>query len=124
MAMQMQRAFNARMLTRITKYTQAAGSYDENNKWIDGAIETLKIWGVVKSGNRFSKFEEGIALHNEDGGARYSDYKTLHITNKYSIELNDKVLYKGSYYSVLQQSDESIYGFTSYIIEVSENWKP
>lgn len=120
----MQRAFNARMLTRITKYTQAEGNYDENNKWVDGAITTSKIWGVIKSGNRFSKFEEGIAVHNEDGGIRYSDFKTLHITDKFTVELGDKVPYKKAYYNILQQSDESIYGFTSYIIEKSENWKP
>jgi hypothetical protein len=124
MAMQMQRAFNSRMLTKVTKYTQAIGSFDSFNKWVDGAITPSIIWAVIKSGNRFSKFEEGIALHNEDGGTRYSNYKTLHITDKFTVELGDKVLHKNAYYSILQQSEESVYGFTSYIIEKSENWEP
>ena len=124
MAMQMQRAFNARMLTKIAKYTQTVGAYDALNVWVDGAIVESFLYGVIKAGNKFSQFEEGIALHNEDGGIRFTDYRTLYITDKYSVELNDKVSYKGKYYNVLQKSDEEVYGFASYILEKSENWKP
>ena len=124
MAMQMQRAFSARMLTKLTKYTQLTGSYDSLNKWIDGAIVEAVIYGVIKAGNKFSQFEEGLALHNEDGGIRHSDYRTLYITNKFSVALNDKISFKGKYYNVLQQSDEEVYGFNSYILEKSENWTP
>lgn len=124
MAMQMQRAFNARMLTKLTKYTQLVGSYNELNTWVEGSLETSFIWGVIKAGNKFSQFEEGIALHNEDGGKRFSDYRTLYITDKFVVDLEDKIFYKGKYFNVLQQSDEDVYGFNSFILEKSENWKP
>ena len=124
MAMQMQRAFNARMLTRVTRYKQLVGSYDELNVWVDGKVKTSTLNGVIKAGNKFSQFEEGMALHNEDGGNRISDYRTLYITDKYDLDIQDKIAFKGNYYNVLQQSDEEVYGFRSYLLEKSENWKP
>lgn len=124
MAMQMQGAFDAQMLSPLTRYSVSAGSYDDNNDWIDGATVSSLVYGVIKSGNKFSQFEEGIALHNEDGGIRYSDYRGLYITDQFPIELGDKILFKGVYYNVLQNSDEEVYGFNSYILEKSENWTP
>ena len=124
MAMQMQRAFNARMLTKVGKFTQADGSFNDLNVWLDGSVKESSIYGVILAGNKFSQFEEGMALHNEDGGIRYSDYRTIFITDKFSLELQDKVKFRNIYYNVLQQSDETEYGFSSYLIEKSENWKP
>ena len=124
MAMQMQRAFNSKMLTKLIKYTLAEGTYDENNHWVEGRLKKSNIWGVVQAGNKFSQFEEGEALHSEDSGIRFSDYKTLYVTDKFPILLTDKISFKGIYYNVLQRSDESVYGFYSVILEKSKEWKP
>jgi hypothetical protein len=124
MAMNMRRAFNYRMLTDVTKYEQLVGSFDANNTWIDGALVVTIITGVLKSGNKFSQFEEAIALHNEDGGIRHSNYKHLTMSELFNLEVTDKVGYKGLYYNVLQKSDEDEFGFTGYILEKSENWTP
>lgn len=124
MAMQMQRAFNARFLVALTRYTEAAGTYDDNNDYVPGSTVSTSLYGRVTAGNKFSQFEEGMAIHNEDGGIRVSDYRALYITNKYEISLGDKIEYKGIYYNVLQQSDEDQYGFHSYLLEKSENWSP
>ena len=123
MAMQMQRAFNSRMMTKITRYQQLVGSYNDLNIWVDGVIKESTIWGVIKAGNKFSQFEEGIALHNEDGGSRTSDYRALYITDKYDLEIEDKVMFNGHFFNVLQNSKEDVFGFNSFILEKSENWK-
>lgn len=124
MAMQMQRAFNARMLTKLTLVTVTPGTYDEDNHWVNGATVSSDIWGVVKAGNKFSQFDEGEALHSEDGGARYSDYRTLYVTDLYPIQLQDKILYRNIYYNVIQRSDERVYGFYSVLIEKTQEWTP
>jgi len=124
MAMQMQRAFNSRMLSPLTLYSATAGSYDADNIWVEGTTTTQTIYGVIKTGNKFSRHEEGEALHSEDGGARYSDYRTLYITDKYPVEKEDKILFKGKYFNVLQRSDESVFGFYSVLLEKSEEWQP
>ena len=123
MAMQMQRAFNSRMLTKITKYTILEGSYNDDNDWVEGKSVTSKIYGVIKAGNKFSQFEEGIALHSEEGGHRTSDYRTLYINDKYSLDIGDKIGFKDTVFNILQQSDESVYGFNSFTIEKDKNWK-
>ena len=123
MAMQMQRAFNARFLVSLTLYGETAGSYNSDNDWIAGAVTTTEIKGRVTAGNKFSQFEEGLAVHNEDGGVRISDYRSLYVTNKYQVNIGDKIGYKGIYYNVLQQSDEDQYGFFSFLLEKSENWR-
>ena len=124
MAMQMQRAFNARFLVPLTLYRVSPGSYDDDNNWIEGLVTKSTIYGRVVAGNKFSQFEEGIARIVEDGGTRFADYRGLYVTNKYSLETTDKIGYRGKYFNVLQHSDESPFGFNSYILEKSENWKP
>ncbi len=124
MAMQMQRAFNSKMLTKLTKYTVGTGEYNDDNRWVEGSVTSSNIWGVIKTGNKFSQFEEGEALHSEDGGARYSDFRTLYVTKKFPVQKNDKIGYKGKYYNVLQRSDESEFGYYSVLLEKSEEWRP
>lgn len=124
MAMQMQRAFNKRMLTPMTRYSIEENTYDENNHVVEGRKKSSRIFGVLKAGNKFSQFEEGEALHSEDGGQRFSDYRTLYVTDRFPLDLDDKIGYKGKYYNILQRSDEEVYGFFSYILERSEEWTP
>jgi hypothetical protein len=124
MALQMQRAFNSKMLIRVTKYSVKEGTYDENNDWVEGKKTASRIFCILKTGNKFSQFEEGIAIHNEVGGIRTSDYRSIYISDKYSLAINDKIGFKGVYYNVLQLSDETIHGYSSFLIEKSKNWKP
>lgn len=124
MALNMRRAFNARMMTPITIYTKGDGHYDDNNDWVAGTIESRTAQAVIKSGNKFSQFEEGIAAINEDGGMRYSNYRSIYVKTEVGIKLTDMISYKGVYYNVLQQSDESTYGFDSFLLEKSKNWSP
>lgn len=124
MAMQMHRAFSALMLSPLYRYTVAAGSFDADNNWVDGSTVATTIYGVVKAGNKFSQFEEGIAIQSEDGGVRHSDYRSLYCKDTFPVELGDKIEFKGAYYNVLQKSDEDVYGFNSFILEKSENWTP
>lgn len=122
--MQMQRAFNSRMLTRVVRYVIKEGSYDDDNVWVEGAITQSNIYGVIKSGNKFSQFEEDEALRVEDGGIRASQYKTLYVTDKYPLENTNKIGYQGKYYNIIQRSEESTYGFFSVILEKSKAWTP
>lgn len=115
-------AFNSAMLSKMTRYTLSGGHYDDQNNWVEGYKIPSTIWGVVKSGNKFSQFDEGEALLTEDGGARFSNYKTLFVTDKFPVELGDKILYLGEYYNVNQRSNEIAYNFRSYLIEKSEEW--
>ena len=124
MAMQMQRAFNKRMLSKLYRFRQLPGSYNADNDWVDGEIEKKTFFGVIKAGNKFSQFEEGISIHNTDGGVRLSDYRALYVIDKYEMSIGDKVQFKDTYYNILQKSDESVFGFSSYIIEKVENWNP
>ena len=124
MTMQMQRAFNSRMQAPMTLYTVIAGSYDENNNWVKGGRTATSVMGVITAGNKFSQFDEGIALHAEDGGSRYSNYRNLYIKDTYKVSRGDKVGFRGAYYNVLQESDEAIFGFSSYILEKSEDEQP
>jgi len=122
--MQMQRAFNSRMLTKVIRYMIAEGTYDEENIWVEGKVTKKNIYGVIKSGNKFSQFEEGEAVHSEDGGTRFSQFKTLYVTDRFPIDRGDKVGYAGNFYNVLQRSEESVYGFFSVLLEKSTEWKP
>lgn len=121
MTMQMQRAFNARMQTSMTLHKIAAGAYDSTNNWVPGTSTTSTFSGIVFAGNKFSQFDEGIALHSEDGGARFSNYRKLYVKDNIDIELGDKISYRNTYYNVLQESDERIFGFASFILEKSED---
>ena len=122
MAMQMQRAFNSKFLVTLTRFQETGGSYNDRNDWVVGAKVATTIRGRVVAGNKFSQFEEGMAIHNEDGGKRISDYRSLYITDKYEIDVGDIVGFNGVYYNVLQRSDERHFGFNSYLMETSENW--
>ena len=124
MTMQMQRAFNSRMVAPITLYSVVEGSYDPENNWVPGTKTPTTVYGVITAGNKFSQFDEGISLHPEDGGARYSNYRNLYLKDAYTVELNDKLSFRGAYYNVLQVSDEQIFGFSSYILEKSEEDTP
>ena len=124
MALQMQRAFNSRMLSPIIRYSILEGSYNDDNIWVEGKKITSRIFGVIKAGNKFSQFEEGIAIHNEASGIRTTDFRTLYISDKFTVEINDKLGFKGTYYNIIQQSDEEVYGFNSYIIEKVKDWRP
>lgn len=124
MAMYMGQAFDASFLVSLTLYSQAAGSYNDDNDWISGGTTSSTVSGVVQAGNKFAQFEEGMAVHNEDGGTRTSDYRSLYILSSFNLELGDKLGYQGVYYNILQQSDESPFGFDSFLLEKSKNWSP
>jgi len=126
MAMQMQRAFNARMLTKLSLYVAPSpkGYYDDNNHWVKNSYTLTSIRGVIKAGNKFSQFDEGQAIKVEDGGTRVSDYRTLYVTDRYPVNIGDKLFLNGDYFNVLQRSDEETYGFYSVILEKSEGWTP
>lgn len=124
MAMQMHRAFNAKFLTKMQLYRVSDGSYNDFNEWVEGSNKSSNIFGVLKAGNKFSQFEEGEAIHNEVGGIRTSNFRSLYVVKKYSLEVSDKIGIKGVYYNVIQTSDESVYGFHSYIVEKSKTWSP
>ncbi len=122
MAMSMKRAFNSKMLTKVILYSIAEGSYNDDNMWVEGEVTQKNIFGVLKTGNKFSQFDEGESLHVEDGGVRVSQYKTLYVTDKYPVEVTDKVRYRGVNYNVLQRSEEATYGFFSVLLEKSKEW--
>jgi hypothetical protein len=124
MAMQMQRAFNSKMLTTVVKYTIATSVYNSDNQIVEGQITASNLKVVNLAGNKFSQFEEGEAIHSEDGGYRFSDFRTIYMTDKYSLEMEDKIGYSGKFYNVLQRSDEKAFGFWSFLIERSEEWTP
>ena len=124
MAMQMQRAFNARMMSKMVRYSISDGTYDDNNVWVEGRKKKNNIFGVIQAGNKFSQFEEGIARHIEEGGERSTDYWSLYVLERYALNMSDKILFHGNYYNVLQQSDEREFGFRSYLTEKSERWSP
>ena len=121
MAFSMHRAFNARMLSPMLVRSIAVGIYDADNVWIPGAETSQTVYGVITAGNKFSQFEEGIALHAEDGGARRSNYRNLYIKDIYVINKDDKIEFRGATYLILQESDEEVYGFNSFILEKEED---
>jgi hypothetical protein len=108
------------MQAPITLYKVDTGAYDEDNNFIPGAKVASTVYGVIVAGNKFSQFDEGISLHSMDGGARYSNYRNLYIQEKYQVSIGDKMGFRGAYYNVLQESDEQVYGFSSFILEKSD----
>ena len=115
--MSMRRAFNSRMLTKLVWVTIEEGHYNESNDWVSGAKVNRAIFGRITSGNKFSQFEEGIALKTEEGGSRFSNYRSLYVTDKFPVKPQDKVIFKNKTYNILQQSDEEVFGFNSFLIE-------
>ena len=124
MAMNMRQAFAHEFMTRLVRYRVQPGTFDEFNEWQEGSNERKKITGVIKSGNKFSQFDEGISLQSTESGDRYSDYRTLYITKRYDLEMEDKILYQGKYYNVLQQSPEDTFWFKEFLLEADKNWRP
>ena len=124
MTMNMRMAFDSRMLTPITRYYVTAGEFDEFNEWQEGRKEKSTLRAVVLSGNRFSQFDEGTALKATAGGERFSDYRSIHISDRFELLVGDKVGFGGSYFNVLQMSDESVFGYKSFLIEKSKDWSP
>mgnify|MGYP003676210849 FL=1 len=123
-SMNMRRAFNSKMLTKIKRYAISGGAYNEDNDWVQGNSVVSDIYGVIKAGNKFSQFDEGISKHLDEGGIRNSDYWSLYVVEKFALEMNDKVYFHGRYYNVIQESDETEFGFHSYLIERVHNWEP
>ena len=120
MTMNLRRAFNFRMQAPMTLTVIAEGSYDSSNNFIKGGAESTTIHGVIVAGNKFSQFDEGISLHSMDGGARYSNYRNLYVSDRYKVDVGNKITFRGAYYNVLQESDEQIFGFSSFILEKSD----
>lgn len=120
----MARAFNSRMFIKLFLHTVTGGQYDADNVWVEGVKLRVGIVGVMISGNKFSQFDEGVARRVEDGGYRLSDFKNLHVKDKFKVGIDDKLEYKGNYYNVLQESDESSFGFRVYLLEKSKGWSP
>ena len=124
MTMQMTEAFDAEMLTKLTKYTVSEGSYDENNDWVPGYKSLSTIYGVIISGNKFSQLEEGISVDAMPGGERLRDYISLSCIDKFKLDHGDMVSYKSKYYRVIQMNDEDTYGYREYLLEKDKNWSP
>ena len=124
MAMNMRRAFNAKMMVPLTLISVGEGSYDENNDWIPATPTTSTIYGRVIIGNKFSQFDAGIAKKIEDGGQRYADYRSLYIPDNYEINMTDQFTsathLKGRVFSILNEADESIFGFRGFLLEAEE----
>lgn len=118
MAMSMRKAFNRRMLSPMVRIRITSGHYDDNNDYIEGTESRYKFHGVIVAGNKFSQFEEGISRKSTSGGERFPDYRTLYVSRKFGdFKMSDEILFKSTRYNVLQKSDESVYDFSSYIIE-------
>lgn len=109
------------MQSPILVTTKTAGSYDADNIWVEGTESSHTVYGVITAGNKFSQFEEGIALHAEDGGARYSNWRNLYIKDIYIVNRDDRLTFRGFVYRVLQESDEEVFGFNSFILEKEED---
>lgn len=124
MTMNMKRAFNSKMKSRLTHYSISDGYHDDDNDWIPGKAKAGYVFGVVTSGNKFSQFEEGQAIINTESGIRKSDYKQLWIEDKYGIAIDDKIGTKGKFYNILQHTDETVFGFQGFLIEEAKNWSP
>ena len=124
MTMNMKRAFNAKMKTRLIHYTVAKGSFNDQNDWVEGKAVVSRIWGVMTSGNKFSQFQEGEAILNTESGIRKSNYRQLWVEDRYKLKLGDKLGQRGKYYNLLQHTDEVIFGFQGFLIEEAKNWSP
>ena len=120
----MQRAFNARMQSKCFSYVVSEGFYDEDNNWVKGRYVKKAFYAVIQAGNKFSQFDEGIARHAMEGGNRFSNYRNMYVQDKHpSLKMDDRVEFKNTFYNIIQKSDESAFGFNSYIIEKDKTFK-
>ena len=99
------------------------GYYDEVNDFIPSTYTPTTIYGVITTGNKFSQFEEGVALKPTESGERFSDYRTLYVTGEV-IEVDDHIGYLGEFYNVVQMSPEDTFNFRGYLLEKDKSWKP
>jgi hypothetical protein len=123
MAMNMARAFNARMMTTLIRYELTApGTYDAVNDFIEGTYTPSNFKGVITTGNKFSQFEEGVALKPTESGERFSDYRTLYVPLVSLLTPDDRVGYLGQNYNIVQMSPEDTFNFRGYLLEKDKNW--
>lgn len=125
MAMKQRRAFNARMMTRLSKIVKGTSGYDDNNVWVEAAMTQGTVVGVWTTGNRFTEFDKGISMKPTAGGERFSDFRTLVIsTATQSLDMEDRLEYKGNYYNLIQQTPEDEFGFKAFLAAKLFNWTP
>ena len=120
MAMSQGRAFNPAFLVSMEVVSQPSGYYNEFNDYIEGGVPISRVVrGVIRNGNRFSQFDESISRSATAAGERFPDYRTLFLRDSIygSLSLDSHIIYKCVTYNILQKSDESHFGFTSYILE-------
>lgn len=119
MTMQMKRAFNAKFMVKFKYKFKSAGSYDINNIFVEGTSSYQDLKGRIIVGNKFSQFDEGIAIQNEDGGTRTTDYISVFIKTNVNtmMVVGGTVEFKSKNYNILQCSDESHFGFKGFLCE-------
>ncbi len=121
--LQMGRAFNSKMLSRVLVHAKTAGAYDEMNDWVEGVPIKFNAFVVVRASKKGG--EGGETLQSDTSGNRTSDYKQISFQYpRFQIEVGDKIEYKGKYYNVLNATDHDEYGFKHMVIEKSDNWTP
>ena len=120
----MARAFNSRMESKCISYVATKGRFDNTNTWIPGGYQTKVFYAVVQAGNQYSQFDEGIARHALESGNRLSDYRNIYVKDKWpELKMDDRIMFRNTYYNILQKSDEAVFGFHSYIIEKDKHFK-
>lgn len=126
MTMNMGRAFNSKMEAKMVRKVHTAGYYDANNIWVAGTpLPDEVFFGVITSGNKYSQFDEGISIKTTEGGERKPDWRLLYVKDRWPIlQFEDVVYFRNTYYKILQQSDEKIFGFQSYLIEKLKHYAP
>ena len=121
MAMNMQRAFHPKMLVALTLVSISAGSFNDDNDWVAGTSTESTIYGRLITGNKFSQFDVGISKRIEDGGTRLTDYRSLYIKDIYTFDIElAQIVHKGKLYNILQETDETVFGFRGFLLEASE----
>lgn len=125
MAMNMSKAFNSRMETRLVRFVTSPGSYDADNIWVAGTTTQTTFYGVLTVGNKYSQFDEGIGLRSTEGGERNPDWRQLYVKGRWGeFNMGDVIMYKGKYHKIIQKSDEETFNFSSYLVEKLKNYTP
>ena len=119
MAMNMGRAFHPLMLVKMKVISTTSGHYNDDNDYVGGVKSSRVIRGVIRNGNRYSQFEESISRSATAAGERFPDYRTLFLRESIfgDLSLDSHIIYKCVTYNILQKSDETHFGFSSYILE-------
>jgi hypothetical protein len=109
------------MLTNITLRSVVEGEFNEDNDWVEGAYSDSTIYGRLLVGNKFSQFDVGVSKRVEYGGTRFSNFRSLFIKDIYKLNLKtDLIVHKGLVYNILQEADETVFGFRGFLIEAKE----